>query len=222
LRLSHAPSPSFRLIPSRFPPVGVFDSVATKADAQAVMKLVGWTNDRLVLDRLSRLPETDWVYGFANSSIVMASFLHVSPTGMRFNSPELGAWYAADTVRTAAVEVAHHLRREAVARRKNEMQRTYRTYSATLLGYYVDIRGQQKALPDVYASDRYDASQAYGEKCRASGEAGILYDSLRSRGGINIAAYRTRNITAVVQTNHYTIKVSGKSRKIDIMKAKAK
>jgi hypothetical protein len=35
---------------------------------------------------------------------------------MRFNGPELGAWYAADDIRTAAAEVGHHLRRETVAR----------------------------------------------------------------------------------------------------------
>jgi hypothetical protein len=37
---------------------------------------------------------------------------------MRFNGPELGAWYAADDIRTAAAEVGHHLRRETVAHRR--------------------------------------------------------------------------------------------------------
>ena len=217
-RYAKAASPSFRLIPSQFPPIGAFDTVATTADAEAVMELAGWTNDRLVTDRLGRLPKSDWIFGIANSSVIMASFLHIAPSGMRFNSPELGAWYAADTVKTAAVEVAHHLRREAVARRKAEMQRNYRTYSATLLGDYVDIRGAQMAVPQVYDPVRYDASQAFGEDCRAAGEAGILYDSLRYQGGTNVAAYRTRNITAVVQTDHYSIKVFSTSRQIDIAK----
>ena len=213
-----APSPSFRLIPSQFPPISAFDTVATTADAEAVMELSGWTNDRLVTDRLARLAKSDWIFGIANSSVIMASFLHVGPSGMRFNSPELGAWYAADTVRTAAVEVAHHLRREAIARRKAEMRRIYRTYSATLLGDYVDIRGAQTALPQVYDSFRYDSSQTFGENCRAAGEAGILYDSLRYQNGTIVAAYRTRNITAVVQTDHYSIRVFNASRQIDIVK----
>jgi hypothetical protein len=99
------------LIPSQFPPIGLFDTVATAADLTAVMELVGWTNDRLVADRIARLPQTEWVYGVANASIVMAAFLHVAPGGMRFNGPDLGAWYAADDIRTAAAEVGHHLRR---------------------------------------------------------------------------------------------------------------
>jgi hypothetical protein len=43
------------------------------------MDLVGWTNDRLVVDRIARLPQTEWVYGVPNASIVMAAFLHVAP-----------------------------------------------------------------------------------------------------------------------------------------------
>src|SRR5690606_3789354 len=105
-----------RLIPSRFPPIGLFDTVATAGDLAAVMELAGWTNDRLVAERIERLPRHEWVYGRANASVVMAAFLHVAPGGMRFNAPELGGWYAAADIRTAAAEVGHHLRREAIAR----------------------------------------------------------------------------------------------------------
>lgn len=102
---------------------------------------------------------------------------------MRFNGPQLGAWYAAGYVRTAAAEVGHHLRREAVARGVAMMTRTYRAYTATLLGHYLDIRGQQATSADVYASERYDTSQMLGEQVRTSGGAGLLYDSLRCRDG---------------------------------------
>ncbi len=81
-RFAEAPEPSYRIIPSRFPPISVFDTVATAADLEAVMDLVGWTSDRLVADRLARLDRAEWVFGQPNSSIVMAAFLHVAPTGM--------------------------------------------------------------------------------------------------------------------------------------------
>jgi len=182
------------------------------------MDLVGWTNDRLVRERIARLPRSDWVYGTPNASIVMAAFLHIAPGGMRFNGPELGAWYASDDIRTAAAEVGHHLRRETAARAVATMNRTYRTYTATLLGTYLDIRDQQVIYPDVYASDRYDASQQFGEKARASGGAGILYTSLRRRSGANVAAFRTYNITDIVQEDHFEISVSATDRVIDIRK----
>lgn len=215
-RYAAAPYPSYRLIPSRFPPIGLFDSVSTAADLEAVMELAGWTNDRLVAERIVRLPQTEWVYGRPNASIVMASFLHVAPTGMRFNGPELGAWYAAIDLRTAAAEVGHHLRREAAARSVDEMKRTYRTYSARLAGRHLDIRGQQSEMANVYALDSYAASQAFGERIRASGGPGIVYDSVRYSGGINAVAYRPTNIGEVVQTDHYEIEVRAGERRIEV------
>ncbi|MBN9331993.1 RES family NAD+ phosphorylase, partial [Devosia sp.] len=112
-RRAPAPQPSFRLIPSQFPPIGLFDTVSRAADLEAVMELAGWTNDRLVAERIKRLPQDEWAFGRPNSSIVMAAFLHAAPGGGRFSGPDLGAWYAAVSVETGLAEVAHHLRREA-------------------------------------------------------------------------------------------------------------
>lgn len=191
------------------------------ADLEAVMELVGWTNDRLVADRIQRLPEDQWVYGVANASIVMAAFLHVAPGGMRFNGPDLGAWYAADDLRTAAVEVGHHLRREALARGVATMARTYRSYSANLIGGYLDIRGEERLRPNVYDGTSYAASQVLGEEVRSSGGAGILYDSVRLKGGVAIVAHRPRNIRDVVQADHFEITVSATDRRIDVRKLAA-
>ena len=212
-----SPRPAHRLIPSQLPPIGLFDTVATAADLSAVMELVGWTNDRLVAERIDRLPQGEWVYGAPNSSIVMAAFLHVAPGGMRFNGPELGAWYAADDIRTAAAEVGHHLRAKRCTHVAS-MSRRYRAYAATLLGDYLDIRGQQGTRSDVYASERYDASQKLGEEVRSSGGSGLIYGSLRRQTGVNVVAHRPRNITDIVQTDHYEITVLATSRTIDVRK----
>lgn len=220
--VAEAPYPTYRLIPSQFPPIGLFDTVATPADLSAVMDLVGWTNDRLVAARIARLPQQEWVYGRPNASIVMAAFLHVSPAGMRFNSPDLGAWYAAGEIETAAAEVGHHLRREAMARSVPELSRVYRSYSARLNGVYLDIRGLQAERADIYAPDRYDASQQFGEAIRRTGEAaGIIYDSLRRRGGTNIVAHRPTNILDVTQADHFEVSVQAAGRRIDVRKLTA-
>jgi len=231
-KLVAAPRPAHRLAPSRFPPIGLFDTVATAADAAAVMELAGWTNDRLVAERIDRLPRDQWVYGRANASVVMASFLHVAPGGMRFNGPDLGAWYAAASIVTAAAEVGHHLRREAVARSVKGMRRTYRNYTAVLIGDYRDIRGRQAALPHPpppkhhwaapgVASNRYGAAQVFGEGVRASQASGLLYDSLRHRGGCNIVAYRPVAVTEVVQAEHFEISVEAASRRVEVHKLSA-
>lgn len=215
--LTGALQPSYRLIPSRFLPIGLFDTVATAADAQAVMELAGWTNDRLIADRLDRLPVSHWVYGRPNSSVIMAAFLHSAPDGMRFNGPDLGAWYASKEIETAAAEVGHHLRREAIARNVPAMSRTYRAYSARLAGAdYCDIRGLQAERPDLYQPDSYVAAQIFGEKLRSQGRAGIVFDSLRRRSGTSMAAFILPNITNVRQTDHFEISVEAGARAINV------
>lgn len=211
-----APYPSHRLIPSRFPPIGLFDTVARAADLEAVMELAGWTNDRLVVERMRRLPQHEWVFGRPNASIVMAAFLHAAPDGSRFNGPELGAWYAAASVHTAIVEVAHHLRREAAARRLPELSRTYRGYTARLAGRFRDIRGRQRDLPEVYASDDYAAGQRFGEALRTAGTDGIVYDSVRHRGGVNACAYRPSKVQEVTQAAHFDVRVEADRKQITV------
>ena len=198
--------PTFRLIPSRFPPIGAFETVSSADDLEAVMELEGWTNDRLVKERLARLSRDEWVYGPPNSSIVMASFLHAAPTGLRFNGPGLGAWYASETINTAIIEVSHHLRREAHRSGMPEMRSQYRTYSAMLDGAYEDIRGLQATRPALYAAHDYSASQPFGEDIRRTGD-GIVYDSVRHVGGVNVVAYRPRKIRNVTQHDHYELTV---------------
>jgi hypothetical protein len=208
-----APHPTWRLIPSQFPPINAFETVATAADLEAVMELEGWTNDRLVVERLARLPQAERVYGTPNASIVMASFLHAAPSGNRFTGPELGAWYGAASIATAVAEVAHHLRREAIAQDKPEARRIFRTYSARLLGAdYLDLRGHRSTRPDLHASASYGASQSFGEATRAAGRSGIIYESLRHRGGTNVVAFRPRQIVDIMQADHYDlfVPVSGK------------
>ena len=38
-------------------------------------------------ERIVRLPRREWAYGRANSSIVMAAFLHVAPDGRALQRP---------------------------------------------------------------------------------------------------------------------------------------
>lgn len=214
MTLVAAPRPVHRLIPSRFPPIGIFDRVATAGDLEAVMELAGWTNDRLVAQRLARLPRSEWVFGRPNASIVMAAFLHAAPDGGRFNGPDLGAWYASAELPTAVAEVGHHLRREAVARQQAEARRTFRSYSARLVGRYLDLRGADR--PDLYASESYAMGQAFGEAQRARGGDGMVYDSVRRRGGTNVVAYRPSKVLDVVQAEHFAIAVSAAERRIEV------
>lgn len=199
-----APPRSHRAVPSRFPPVAAFETVASPDDLAAVLELEGWTNDRLVAHRLRRLPPQDWVYGRPNASVVMAAFLHGSPAGSRFAGGDLGAWYCAATSETALIEVLNGLRRELILSGLGDMTAEYRGYVCRLSGQFVDIRGQ---AADLHDPDSYAAGQAFGERVRASELAGISYDSVRDPGGWNLVSYRPPLIRQVTQGAHWRVRI---------------
>jgi hypothetical protein len=215
-----SPYPTHRLIPSQFPPIGLFETVTTAGDLEAVMELAGWTNDRLVAERLARLPQGEWVFGRPNASIVMAAFLHAAPGGGRFNGPDLGAWYASAALPTAAAEVGHHLRREAVARGLPGLSRTFRAYTARLEGRYLDLA--DGTPDDLLAPQSYAAGQAFGEAQRTSGGDGMVYPSLRYRGGSNAVAFRPSKVLEVVQAEHFDIAVQADDRRIEVTRLSPK
>jgi hypothetical protein len=219
--LAPAPEPTYRLVPSKFPPIGLFDTVTTASDMEAVLDLVGWTNDRLVAERINLLPQSEWVFGRPNSSVVMAAFLHVAPGGMRFNNSDLGAWYAAAEMVTAIAEIAHHLRREAVATGLPAMSRTFRGYLADLGGAYVDLRGRETEMSEIFATDSYTESQRFGEAVRMTDNAGILYASVRRAAGLNIVGYRPSLILNVRQGEHFEITVQAADRRINVQRLSA-
>jgi hypothetical protein len=74
---------TFRLIPSRYPSVGIFDAVASAEDLEAIFDLEGWTNDRISaeLGVLHTIPMDEWLIGRPLARVVMAAFCHPRPDG---------------------------------------------------------------------------------------------------------------------------------------------
>lgn len=202
-----APAGTTRLIPSRFPPVPAFDAVTSHDDLAAVMDLEGWTNDRLVAPRLSRLPRAEWVYGRPNASVVMAAFLHGSPCGLRFSDPALGAWYASTDLTTAILEVANGLRKEIALSALTQKSESYRQYKANLAGDFVDIFDKHPEYHDPEDAS-YPVAQAFGRRLRDQGtQAGIRYESVRRKGYENWVCFRPSFVQNVVQADHFKIEV---------------
>lgn len=140
-----------RLIASRWPTVGAFDSVASPEDLEAALLLETLTNDRVTetLARLGRLDRSEWVIGQPGSTLVMAAFCHPAPGGGRFNADTLGAWYCATAIETAVAEtVYHHTRRLAHSasgfRHVIQMRQLISEIDAEL----IDGRGLRKSHPE--------------------------------------------------------------------------
>ena len=196
---------SHRLVPSRFPPIGVFDRVATAGDAIVAMELESLTNDRvrIALERATLLPDDDWVVGVPGATIVMAAFLHAAPEGGRFNQPPLGAWYAARDLQTAVREtIYHHTRRIAASEMGFDASITMREFVTTLDARLCDLRGRQASLPALYHPDDYAESQRFGEARRQAGEIGIVWNSVRRPSGECVVIYRPRLLLPVTQGQH--------------------
>jgi len=214
-----------RLISSRYPTVGVFDDIAdNEDDLRVAFELEDLTNDRqTATERLRRVPGGEIALGEAGATIVMAAFLHASPTGGRFSDYRLGAWYAATDVTTAIEEtVYHHERRlrASAAGFPNRLQ--MREILADIDTDLLDLRGRQAQQPELYHLTDYTASQAYASARRwpfvQPGEAGFVYDSVRHAGGVNVCLFRPREVgLPLLQGDHLEYVWDAKG-KLDILK----
>ena len=200
-----------RLIPSRYPPVGIFDLIAEPDDLEAIIELEGWTNDRISaeLGVIGRIPSTEWAVGRAMASVIMAAFCHPDPQGARFNGADLGAWYAAKSLDTAHTEIIHHRTIELEEIGVLDARLQMREYLADMDAAFHDIRSDNPEFAPLYDPDSYVASQAFARSLRTGGSNGVLYGSVRDQGGECVACFRPLLVTNVRQAAHFEYRWSG-------------
>jgi hypothetical protein len=192
--------PSYRIVSSRFPPIGLFDAIASPEDLDALYELEGMTNPRLreQLGEIALLPPERRITG-PGTTPIMAAFAHLNPEGSRFSPGYFGVYYAAQERNTAIAETTFH--RERLLRRTSEPPCTLemRCYLADINGDFIDIRGGWPALHDP---DSYIASQRAAVEWRDQGNNGVVYDSARIRDGHCVAAFYPDLISPARQAEH--------------------
>ncbi|HET7550230.1 MAG TPA: RES family NAD+ phosphorylase [Gemmatimonadaceae bacterium] len=195
--------PSYRIIPSRFPPIQLFERVADPADLEAVFAVEALTNTRIreEVGELQLVAPEDRVSG-AGSSWIMAPFTHVSAPGGRFSTPEFGAYYTSRDLATAIAETRYHRARFMAYTSEPPMEIDMRVLRANLSGKLHDIRGLERAHPELYDKLDYSASQVLATRLRAAGSCGIVYDSARHTGGECSAVLRPPVLTRCRQAQH--------------------
>jgi hypothetical protein len=196
-------SPAFRIIPSRFPPINLFEKVADPADLEAVFLVESLTNDRLrdEVGELSLVAPQERVSG-PGSSFVMAAFTHIRPGGGRFSDGSFGAFYCARDRDTAIAETVYHRERFLREMAAPPTQLDMRVLRCLLKAELHDLRGLRSAMPEVYAPDDYAASQQLARELRTDGSWGVAYESVRQEGGECAAVFRPRAITRCRQAEH--------------------
>lgn len=199
-------TPAWRLVASRFPPVGLFDHVAAPADLDTVFAVESLTNARLRQEtgELALVPEEDRVSG-PGTTPIMAAFTHRNGQGSRFSDGSYGVYYAARGIDTAIVETAFHRARFLAATREAPLEFDMRSYAADIVAEFHDIRGGDARHAPLYAPDPadYGAAQRFARRLRTEGSNGIAYDSVRDAGGECVAVFKPRVIAPVVQGPHY-------------------
>ena len=202
---------TYRLVPSRFPPVGLFDRVADAADLDVIFAIEALTNPRLrqEVGEISLIAPAERMSG-PGSSAIMAAFTHLNPGGSRFSDGHRGVYYAARTLVTAVREVSHHQGRFLAATSEAPMSLDLRCYKAALRRPLHDIRGMQKEWRRVYAADDYSASQSLGAALEGMGSWGIAYDSVRDAGGECVGVFRPLALTPAVQGQHVSLQWNGR------------
>src|SRR5712692_4329097 len=182
-----------RLIPSAYDKETVLNRLTTDSDElTALVELEGATNERLLGESglLPGITVRELVFGLSYSHIVNAAFTHAKPFGSRFNGPERGAWYAGFSLETAGIEVAFHKAEELREINWQEKETfLYADFWADFRGEFFDIRGDSR-FGEYLDPGSYTASQKLAQELLDNGSAGIVYPSVRHKGGTCIACFR--------------------------------
>jgi RES domain len=184
-----------RLIPARY--VDRDETVLARLsedhdDLKALFDLEGATNDRLLGEAglLPGISVRELVFGIPHAHIINASFTHANPLGSRFNGPARGVWYAGFLRETSVREVAYHRAKELQEIRWQEPETfAYVDFLADFRCQFHDLRGD-KRFADCLDADSYRASQRLADELLEAGSAGIVYPSVRDKGGTCIACFR--------------------------------
>ncbi|MGH8192181.1 MAG: RES family NAD+ phosphorylase [Rhodanobacteraceae bacterium] len=198
---------AYRIVPSRFPPVGVFDAIADPKDLDALYAIEALTNPRLREEwgELSNVPKEHHVSG-PGTTPLMAAFSHVNPEGSRFSDGSYGVLYLAHEFDTAVEETVFHREQFLAATHEPPIDLTMRTYVTGVHGTLHDIRGGFKAEHDPAS---YVAPRKLGAKLRGEGSNGLVYDSVRRKGGECAALFYPDLARPCVQGKHLMYRWDG-------------
>ena len=199
---------AYSIVPSRFPPVGVFDRIAEPGDLDALFAIEAMTNPRLRTEQgqLNLVPKDRRVSG-PGTTPVMAAFTHLNPEGSRFSDGSWGVFYAGHSVATAVEETVYHRERFLAATAEPPCDIEMRCYRTSIHARLHDLRGNWKAEHDP---GDYSAGIALARRLRSEGSDGLVYDSVRHQGGECVAVFYPDRIAPCVQAHHLMYRWDGK------------
>ncbi len=206
---------AYRLIPSRFPPINVFERYYDSSDEMEIaFALESHTNPRLLNEagQLRAVPREEWVWG-VGASWIMAAFTHYGQSS-RFSNGDYGVYYAAESLQTAIAETCFH--RERFLRGADSPSivlhmRVLRNRVVQPLHDLRDNRFESLLQPEL---STYPVAQAFARHMCDAGSWGLLYPSVRNSGGECAAVFRPRALSLPTAEKHLAYHWDGESQSI--------
>lgn len=202
-----------RLLPSRF--VDQEDSVLAPLSDNPehladLFLLDNATNQRLAAERglLPGIGVDELVFGVPNFRIINAAYAYPRPEGSRFNSGQRGAWYCAFELDTAIAEITFHKTVEYAEIDHFQDQVDYQLLLADFSGQFHDLR-RLAGFKSCLDPGSYMASQKLAETLLEQGSLGVVYPSVRHRGGTNLACFRPALVNHVRRAAAFRFTWSG-------------
>jgi len=211
-----------RLIPSRYSESGtVLEEVAgDEAMLADAARLDAATNERVQgeLYGLSGISQFELVYGIPNAQMIRAAFLHPGPSGSRFNDTTRGAWYAAKAVQTSIAEVAYHKAKrlsEMIVpglpqERPDDEVTSYDDWQADFHGPFHILEPAEEytdCLEPEPVPQCYMPSQLLARQLLAQQSNGVVYPSVRHKGGTCLACFRPALVYQPRRAERYEIRL---------------
>ncbi|MFN3725441.1 MAG: RES family NAD+ phosphorylase [Allosphingosinicella sp.] len=204
-RIRHISDRFYRLIPSRFPPVDLYERFGSPALVAGAQRLEGITNPRLASrQRIMTGPQAGTVNPNRLQNWNHAPFAYRNPEGTYWLDPAYGALdLAADEETALAIAVQ---RREQFLRRTSEpaIDLDMRLLITPVEGDFVDFEEDEPAVEEI-------ERRRLGRVLYEEGVSGILH---RRSGLCNarfLSVFKGRVLGASVQATHYRFVWDGSS-----------
>ena len=187
-------SPCYRIIPTKYPTINVFDDVADPADYDALYQIQAITNPRLGGGG-SR----------SGSGYIAAPFAHRNPAGSRFSDGSFGIYYAGCSEGVSIAETVYHTERFMQETSEPAQSLDQRVIVAHLEARLHNIAGKQKQFPEYYRDTDYSQSQAFGLSLYDQDAEGIRYSSVRHEAHDHAYAVMTPDVLSRARQSKHLV-----------------
>ncbi len=184
---------AFRIIPTRFPPIPLFERIGDPAAWEVLAEIESLTNPRIrsEIGEIASVPADERIAG-PGASWVMGAFAHRASS--RFSDGAFGVYYCANRRATAIAETRWHMGRFYAATREPPIDIDMRVLVGSVDDEFHDLRGRSPRWRRTLDPLDYTRGQVLGRQLFAAKSRGVVYPSVRDPEGQCLGALTPRAV----------------------------